>query len=261
MIFYHYISRSIIFILISAIYISCSEKDLDNNDPATAFSEAREYYDDENYDIAIQKLGEFKSRFPYSKHAVLAELFIANSQFELGNFEEAAVEYKQFIKLHPKHEKAPFSMFRIGESYWVDAPEAVDKDQELTETALEEWQSLLQKFPNSQYAARAAEKISTGKRRIAESHQFVADFYCKMEQYHACAYRFIKILEEFPQYEDIKRHSLIQASSSLLELSEIKKENPSSDKNIFFKNMSWQQIKSKAEQFKALASKIETPDS
>lgn len=237
-------------------YTSCEDKEVNSNDPAAAFADAREYYDDENYDIALQKLGEFKSRFPYSKYAALAELFIANSNFELGNYEIAAVDYKQFIKLHPKHQKAPFAMFRVGESYWIDAPENIDRDQDLTVKAIEEWQTLISTYPDSQYTKRALAKIELGERRIAESQQFVADFYCKMEIYHACAYRFISILEAHSKYSDIKRHALVQAGEALILLAELKKDKPDSDKNIFFKKMSWQDIEAKGKGFLKLAQKM-----
>src|SRR4051812_28292124 len=80
----------------------CAEKEFDPNNPEKSYGIAKEPYDDENYEIALQKLGEFKSRFPYSKFAAEAELLIANSQFELGHYTEAALAYEQFVKLHPK---------------------------------------------------------------------------------------------------------------------------------------------------------------
>ena len=169
--------------LFPIILTSCVEKTTDPNDPASAFAAAREPYDDENYEMALQKLGEFKSRFPYSKLTALSELYIANCQYELGRYEEAAVSYEQFATLHPRHEKVPFAMYRIGESYWVDAPEEVDREQEFTLRSLEEWGTLVEKFPNSDYAKKALKNIAIGKRRLAGSVEFIAKFYCKLEIY------------------------------------------------------------------------------
>ena len=259
MTFLKFFQCSLFALIIIVTYTSCSEKESNPQSPADAFAEAREYYDDENFELALQKLGQFKSRFPYSKFAVLAELFIANSHFELGNYEEAAIEYKQFVRLHPKHEKNPFVMFRVGESYWIDAPEEIDRDQELTQTAIDEWKNLVRRYPQSQYAKRAKIKMKEGNRRIAESHRFVADFYCKMEIYHACAYRFIQLLETYPQYPDLKKHALLSASEAFSLLADIKKEEPQSDKNIFFKSMGEGQLRAKSLKFKKLAAKIRLP--
>src|SRR6476469_5787081 len=104
-------------LIISALLsTACVEKDVDPNDPAAAFAKARESYDDEMYEISIQRLGEFKSRFPYSKHAPEAELMVANAHYQLGHFSEAASAYEQFAKLHPRHEQADYAQFRVGES-------------------------------------------------------------------------------------------------------------------------------------------------
>ena len=224
----------------------CTEKEFDPADPAKSFTIAREPYDDENFEIAVQRLGEFKSRFPYSKYATIAELFIANSHFELGNYEEAAVSYSQFVKLHPNNEKVDFAMYRIGESYWIDSPEEVDREQEFTHKAIEEWEKLVKRFPQSQYTKKAQKFIAEGQRRIAESYEFIADFYCKMEIIHACAYRFELLAEKFPEFKDLYNKSLQQAALALDQLAELKKADPESDKNIYFKTMTAAQIKMRA---------------
>ena len=116
MVFLKKFNITILFLVILGVCLSCVTDAPDPDEPEEAFKIAREYYDDENYEQAVQKLGEFKSKFPYSKYATLAELYIANSQFELGNYDAAAVEYLQFIKLHPSHPEVPFAMYRAGES-------------------------------------------------------------------------------------------------------------------------------------------------
>lgn len=230
--------------------LSCSEKELDPNDPAKSFAYAREPYDDENWEIALQKLGEFKSRFPYSKYAALAELMIADCHFELDQYEEAASAYGQFVKLHPKHEKTEYAMYRIGESYWVDAPEAVDRDQEFTSRAIEEWEKLRRKFPDGTYSKKAAELIAKGERRIAENYEFVAAFYCKLEIQHACAYRSLLLTEKYPQYPDLYKKSLGRAASAFEKLADEKTQEPESDKNIYFKTMSAEEIRAKARELR-----------
>ena len=78
---------------------NCSEKEFNPEQPHESFIIAKEPYDDGNYDIALTKLGEFKSRFPYSQYATEAELLIANSHFKLLHYAEATASFKQFIKL------------------------------------------------------------------------------------------------------------------------------------------------------------------
>src|SRR5690606_40263897 len=65
------------------------------------------------------------------------------SHYELGQFTEAALAYEQFVKLHPKHPQVDYSLFRVGESYWQDSPEEIDREQEYTLKAIDEWQKLI----------------------------------------------------------------------------------------------------------------------
>ncbi|MEZ4741091.1 MAG: outer membrane protein assembly factor BamD [Bdellovibrionota bacterium] len=247
--------KSIFCSLFLLVVASCSEKEFDPNDSEKSYLVAKEPYDDENYEIALTKLAEFKARFPYSKYAIEAELLIANSHFQLGQFTEAAVAYEQFAKLHPKHPKVDFALYRVGASYWADAPEEIDREQEYTAKSIEKWEKLVSKYPNSQYSKLAKDNIKDGRLRIAKSEEFVAKFYCKQEIWHACAHRNLKIADKYGEYKDIQLRAALAASSALEKLAKQKTEQPDSDKNLYFKNMSAKQLLEKARSLKDKASK------
>lgn len=242
-------------ILCAILTISCSEKSTTKPDAADAFVSAKAAYNDGLYEIAIQKLSEYKSKYPYSNYAVEADLLIANCHFELGNFEEAAISYKHFIRLHPNHEKVEESLYKIGESYWKEAPDDVDREQEYTKKAIKEWSRLLAKYPNSSFAKEARKNIEKGRRRIAGNLVFIGNFYCKQEIYHACAYRFSQIITEFRQFPDVRKVALEKLYLSFEELAKIKSHNPNSDSNIYFKGLSAKELRDKSQQFKALLDK------
>lgn len=231
---------------------ACAEKEFDPNDPAKSYGIAKEPYDDGNYEMAVTRLGEFKARFPYSKYATEAELLIANSHFEQDHFVEASVAYEQFVKLHPKHPKVDFAMFRVGESYWNEAQSEIDRDQEYTLKAIQEWEHLIEKMPESSYAKEAKGLVAKGKRRVAESVAFIFRFYCKQEIYHACAYRAIQLADEHPEYPDLRIEALEHAIKAFTKLAEAKAKDPESDKNLYFKTLTADQLREQAENFKKL---------
>lgn len=235
-----------IFLTLIVLTVGCAEKQFDPNDAQKSFGIAKEPYDDESFEIALQKLGEFKARFPYSKYAIEAELLIANAHFELGQFTEAALSYEQFVKLHPKHPKVDFALFRVGESYWEDAPEEIDREQDYTERAVSEWRKLVNQRPDSTYTPKAKELIKTGERRIAESIEFIIDFYYKLEIYHACAYRALQLAEDYGQFRDLRIKATQMAVLSLKEIAKAKAEDPKTDKNLYFKTMTADEILQKA---------------
>ncbi len=234
----------------------CADKAVDPSDPTANFAQARAPYDDELYEQAITKLGEFKSRFPYSKNAPDAELMIADSHFKLAQYPEAAAAYEQFVKLHPRHEKADFAQYRIGESYWAEAPDDIDREQEYTLKAIAEWQKLLDTYPQSPNRAKAEELLNTGRRRVADHSEFIARFYCKQGIYHACAYRYVELAEQYPQFKDLQKKAFTQASIAFAQLAKGKSKDEQSDANIYYKSMSSAQLQQKSEDMKRLAEKI-----
>ena len=240
------------FLLFVGLFLSsCTEKEFSPDDATASFVVAREPYDEEMYDMALLKLGEFKSRFPYSQYAVEAELFMANSLFELGRFDEAAISYEQFVKLHPKHPKVDFAMYRSGECHWAEAPEDPDRDQGLTILAVNEWRKLIARFPESEFSREAKNQINNGERRIAGNMVFTANFYCKQEIYHACAYRYLQVIESYPQFEDLIKKAYREAAMAFEQLAQTKSENPDSDKNVYFEQMSAKELRAKASQLRS----------
>ena len=125
-----------------------------------------------NYDKGLKELerkdwvaaskyfGFIKSRFPYSKYAVLAELRLADAEFGAEQYLEAIDSYRLFIKFHPTHEMVAngYAAFRIGEAYYKQLPgdfwlfpPSYEKDQSSTEDAANELKSFLDKYPDSPY--------------------------------------------------------------------------------------------------------------
>ena len=243
---------SVVGLICAMVIGSCAEKEFDPNDPKKSYGVAKEPYDGGHFDEAIKRLGEFKSRFPYSQFAAEAELLIADSQFQLEHFQEAAASYDTFVKLHPKHPKADFALYRVAESYWEDAPEAVSREQEYTEKAVAQWQEVIQKHPNTEYATKSKDMLVKGRRRLAESVQFVARFYCHREVWHSCAFRYTQILEKFPEQKDMTKEALDQAALALERVADAKEIDPASDKNLYHRTMTAQQIRDKAANFRRL---------
>lgn len=233
------------FIVIFIVLTGCAEKTFDPDNPEYSYGVAKEPYDDKQYDIALKKLGEFKARFPYSKFATEAELLLANTHFEMAHYPEAATAYAQFVKLHPKHPEVPFALYRVGESYWKDAPEEIDREQEFTSKAIDKWEVLLKDHPGSSYANQAKEFIKIGHKRVASAEEFIAKFYCKREIWHACAFRYIGLSKKYPEFRSMYKNALIKAAMALDKLADNKLENDN-DSNIYFKTYTPAQLHQQA---------------
>ncbi len=247
-------NRVIILFISLSILSGCATDGPKSDDPQHFYLKAKEYFDDENYQIAIQKFSEFRAKFPYSTYAAEADLLIADCYFELGQFPEAGLQYRQFVTLHPENSKKEYALYRTGASLWNQAPTASNREQEYTEEALQEWGEYLEKYPKGEFADKVKDFIKQGRIRLAESLEFIGDYYYKKEVWHSCAYVFMKLAERFPEFEEKKKRALLTAASALEKsLAQLNETNKNS--NIFYKDLGKEGMAKRIEELKTLAGK------
>jgi len=162
---------------------------------------------DEDYAEAQKYFQFVKQKYPFSKYAVLAELALADSHFERGNYTEAIESYKTFARLHPTHDKVEdgYVAFRIGESYFKDMPDDIfllppsyEKDQSAVMDALRELGDFGRKFPDSKYLKKAMELRRQVLQRLVDHEVYVARFYLRADHPNAAALRLEGALRRYP---------------------------------------------------------------
>ncbi len=155
---------------------------------------------------ASKYFGFIKSRFPYSKYAVLAEIRLADAEFGAEQYLEAIDSYRLFIKFHPTHEMVSngYAQFRIGEAYYKQLPSdfwmfppSFEKDQSSTEDAANELKSYLDKYPDSPYRARAKEIVARVGKRLADHEWYVARYYWDRGKPMATVLRLRRLRERY----------------------------------------------------------------
>jgi outer membrane protein assembly factor BamD len=150
-----------------------------------------------NYDDAIEKFQAIIDNYPYSEYAVLAELAIADAYFADRRYEEALSYYRDFIDLHPQHEKIPYTIFQAAMCHERRVKSA-NRDQTATRDALQFLDQLLATYPYSDYADEAEEIWRDLRTRLATQIQSVGDFYMRKGEYEAAAVRYRSLLNEYP---------------------------------------------------------------
>ena len=190
-------------------------------------------FEAKKYEEAIDQLGKFKSRHPYSNKATTAELLIADSFFALKHYQEALYAYQQFAQLHPHHPQRPYALFQVGNSYWAEAPKAVNRAQENTRKAINVWRNLIKEYPQHENAAQAEQMLESGERRLAKSYALVASFYCAQKIYHACAYRHLALATKFTQFPDLRVASYNKAADALEHVLQDLLAQPTSTANVY----------------------------
>jgi len=160
-----------------------------------------------DYPLAIAKFQEIIDNYPFSEFATLSELKIADAYFAQRDFVQASSFYQEFIELHPKHPKVPYALLRNGECAYGQML-APDQDQGKTRDALKQFETLIERFPQSEEAGQAREFQSEARDRLAIHEVEIGNFYFDSEKYHAAVPRYRDALV---QSEDHTGHRATRA--------------------------------------------------
>ncbi len=182
---------------ISLFSAACSSKQIDEGNPDELYKEAEKDIQEKRYLQAAERLRIIKNKFPYSHLSTQAALRLADVAFLEEAFPEAAAAYETFRDLHPKYERADYVLFRIGESYYNQMPDAVDRDQSPGVKSIEAFAELEKLYPNSSHMPEAKQRAFSARDKLAEKEAYIAEFYFKQEQYESAALRFQKIAKTY----------------------------------------------------------------
>lgn len=212
--------RFLPFVLSLLVLASCSsDRPKGRTEAESLYKEAQELMKAERYILATEKLNLIKTQHPYSFYATPAELMQADVLFLQENYIEAAAAYLLFRDFHPKHEKIPFVVFRIAESYYKQIPATIDRDLEPAIESIKYYDEVLQKYGSSSYSKKAKQKIKAAKKMLREKDQYIADFYYRTKEFAAARYWYLDMLENHRD-DPTRTHAMVHTILSTYRLKE-----------------------------------------
>jgi outer membrane protein assembly factor BamD len=213
----------ILFALTASLSLmNCSGKKIDDADPADLYKMAEEDIASDQYLLALDKLKMVRNKYPYSKYSTLAQLRIADVYYMQDSYAEAAAAYEAFRDLHPKHERAPYAMFRTAESYFKDIPSPISRDITPAKKAEEAFNEFLKRFPGDPQADPARGLLNEARGILAEKELYIANFYMKQDQFESAKRRYEKLLLMYPE----TKHAQEARDKLALAEKELTKTNP-----------------------------------
>ena len=201
--------------------MSCaSKRPTGKTEAEILYKEALELKEDGHYMMAMEKLNNLRSKHPYSYYATHAELLNADILFDQESYKEAASAYIVFRDFHPRHNKIPYVVWQIAESFYNQIPSTYDRDLSSAIEAIKYYQELLDKYKNSDYKENAKEKIKLCQEMLEKKERYIADFYFKTEVYDAARYCYLDILKTFPRpySATLHPHAMLRVVESSLRL-------------------------------------------
>jgi outer membrane protein assembly factor BamD len=155
-----------------------------------------------DWDMIFAYLKEIQLRYTYSPYAALAELRTGDAYFEKEEYEQAAIEYEEFLKRHPGHAEAPYATYRTALSYYKEMS-SPDRDPLNTRLALQWFNTFLEKYPDSPLAPDAQARALRCRDRLARREIYIGNFYSRRDNYKAAADRYKIVVND---YNDTQRY-------------------------------------------------------
>ena len=128
-----------------------------------------------------------------------AQLRLADVYYLQESYAEAAMGYESFKDLHPRNERIPYALFRIGQSYHNDSPKNVARDLTPASRALEAFDEFIARFPQASDIPAAKKYVAEIRALLAAKELYIATFYSKRDAPDAARARLKKLIDLYPE--------------------------------------------------------------
>jgi len=184
-----------------ALLPACSSSDKDA--PAQVEKPVDELYNsaqaalkDKRYEEATTLFEEVERQHPYSQWATKSQLMAAYSAYQGDNYDDAILALDRFIELHPGSEDIDYAYYLKALAYYEQISD-VARDQGITKQALEAFNTLVQRFPDSKYARDAKLKMDLTNDHLAGKQMEIGRYYLNRGEVNAAINRFRTVVKEY----------------------------------------------------------------
>ncbi|MBJ6369992.1 outer membrane protein assembly factor BamD [Sedimentitalea arenosa] len=149
-----------------------------------------------NEDDAAWYFSEIERLYPYSswaKRALIMQAFAHHQDKDYPNSRAAA---QRFIDFYPADQDAAYAQYLLALSYY-DQIDEVGRDQGLTFQALQALRTVIEVYPDSEYATSAILKFDLAFDHLAGKEMEIGRYYLKRQHYTAAINRFRVVVEDF----------------------------------------------------------------
>ena len=214
-------TKNIFLILsISILLISCSKKEIKEDvilekslemQVLEAYEEGMEALNSNDVLYAAKKFNEVEILFPQSQWAPKSSLMAAYSYYKQDYYGDAIAEMERFLRVYPNHKNLSYAYYLLGISYYE---QIVDEKKDLQSIIKSKdiFQTLIEKFPNTEYAIDAEFKIDLINDILASKEVYLGRYYVDRKKWIAAINRFRTVVDEYDEtiYAEESLHRLVE---------------------------------------------------
>ena len=166
--------------------------------PNAIYADAKDSMDSGQYDKAIPLFEKLEARAAGTPLAQQAQLDKAYAQYKTSEPAQAIATLDRFMKLHPASPALDYALYLkgivnfnddLGLFSGISRQDLSERDQKASKEAFESFKELVDRFPDSRYAADAAQRMNYIVSSLAQYEVHVARYYYKRAAYLAAINR------------------------------------------------------------------------
>ena len=172
--------------------------------------------EDNAADDAAVLFGEVERLYPYSEWAKRGLIMQAFAYHKDKDYENSRASAQRFIDFYPADDDAAYAQYLLALSYY-DQIDEIGRDQGLTFQALQSLRTVIERYPDSEYARSSILKFDLAFDHLAAKEMEIGRYYLKRGHYTAALNRFRVVVEDFQTTTHTPEalHRLVEAYLSL----------------------------------------------
>ena len=164
----------------------------------TAYKDAYEALELNDPYFAALKFLEAELLFPQSKWAPRSALMAAYSYYMQNYYAEALSNLERYLKTYPEDIDSPYAHYLIAMCYY-ETIEDEKRDTKPLLKAKSQFELVLSKYPNTDFASDAQFKIELIQDILASKEMYLGRHYIKRGRWIAAINRFKNVVERYDQ--------------------------------------------------------------
>lgn len=217
--------RLLLLMLVFGLLAACAsneEQQTEIQNLTQAYEEAKDAIARSNFRRGIQIFEAIQARYPFSDLSRQIQLELMYAYYKAGQREQAIDTADTFMRENPIHPRVDYALYIKGLSYFEseagflerrfkkDISERPPKDVDQAYSAL---RRLVDRYPASQYAPDAQQRLLFLKNRLAAYENHVAEYYLRRGAYVAAVNRAKNALETYNGADSNARSLEIMANA------------------------------------------------
>ena len=219
--------------LMTLLFFSCSKKNIEKSkinevnlesQMIEAYKEGLRELDNGDVLFAAKKFNEAEILFPQSKYAPKSALMAAYSYYSQNYYGDAMAELKRFLRIYSNHKDVVYAEYLLGLCYYE---QIVDEKKDLQSiiNAKLTFESLISKYPNTEFAIDAMFKVSLIDEILAAKEMYLGRYYVERKKWIPALNRFQTVVDDYETtiYVEEALHRLVEIYYTIGIESEAKK--------------------------------------